>query len=169
MNGDWFRSTPESEALLAEERLVLAATELVHEALETAGLNRKQLAELLGVRPTEVSQRLSGRRNLTLRTLARMLYVLGFQAELTMVPNWPSTHVSTPTVPYESKGVSGSDIRVSSIEIRVGSRRILSPDIHAWRGAALLSGVRVARPGTSSSGDVGRVPTESLRNYVVGV
>lgn len=82
----WFKSTPESEALLAEERLVLAAAEAVDEALLISGTNRQQLAELLNVKPSEISQRLSGRRNLTLRSLARMLHVLGWQVELTIAP-----------------------------------------------------------------------------------
>ncbi|WP_458689672.1 helix-turn-helix domain-containing protein [Nocardia tengchongensis] len=74
----WFRRTSETEALVAEERLVLAATEMVHEALENTGTTKKQLADLLGVRPTEISQRLSGRRNLTLRSLAQMMNALGY-------------------------------------------------------------------------------------------
>lgn len=80
----WFKSTPESEALLAEERLVLAATEMVYEAMEKSGKNKKQLAGMLGVRPSEVSQRLNGKRNLTLRTLAGMLHTLGMRAELSL-------------------------------------------------------------------------------------
>lgn len=82
----WFKSTPETEALLAEERLVLDATEAVNEAMLIAGKNKQQLAELLNVKPSEISQRLSGRRNLTLRSLARMLHVLGVRAELTLAP-----------------------------------------------------------------------------------
>ncbi len=74
----WFRRTPEAEALVAEERLVLAATEMIHEALEATGTTKRKLAEKLGVRPTEISQRLSGRRNLTLRSLARMMHELGY-------------------------------------------------------------------------------------------
>lgn len=78
----WFRRTPEAEALFAEERLLLSATEMVHGALNATGVSKKQLAELLEVAPTEVSQRLSGRRNLTLRSLARMMYVLGYRVRL---------------------------------------------------------------------------------------
>ncbi|MBF6420842.1 helix-turn-helix transcriptional regulator [Nocardia farcinica] len=79
----WFRRTPEAEALFAEEQLLLAATELVHDALHKAGATRAQLAEMLGVTPTEISQRLSGRRNLTLRSLARMMHALGERVQLT--------------------------------------------------------------------------------------
>jgi transcriptional regulator with XRE-family HTH domain len=85
----WFKSTPESEALLAEERLVLAATEAVDEAMLISGTNRQRLAELINVKPSEISQRLSGRRNLTLRSLAQMLHVLGWRAEITIVAAQP--------------------------------------------------------------------------------
>ncbi|MFI5503473.1 helix-turn-helix domain-containing protein [Nocardia asteroides] len=82
----WFRRTPEAEALFAEERLLLSATEMVHAALDAKRVSKKKLAELLEVTPTEVSQRLSGRRNLTLRSLARMMQVLGYRVRLDSEP-----------------------------------------------------------------------------------
>lgn len=86
MNG-WFESSPETERMLSEERLILACTELVHEAMDDAGVETKQqLAELLGVSKNEVGQRLSGRRNLTVKTLAGMLHVLGKEAEISLRP-----------------------------------------------------------------------------------
>lgn len=79
---DWFRENEESRRVLAEERLVIAATELACEGLERRGVSRSWLADRLGVNLSEVSQRLSGRRNLTLRSLAAMLHELGFSLEL---------------------------------------------------------------------------------------
>ena len=39
---DWFKSTNESEAMLAEERLVLSATEAaVYAAMDRAGVTKK--------------------------------------------------------------------------------------------------------------------------------
>lgn len=83
---DWFTVTPESERLLSEERLILAATEQVYEAMECANASKKDLAERLSVSKSEIGQRLSGRRNLTVRSLAAMLHVLGFEATLTIRP-----------------------------------------------------------------------------------
>lgn len=80
----WIRHTPEAEALFSEERLVLSATELVHEAIAESGLSKKDLAKLIGVRPSEISQRLSGHRNLTLRSLARMMHALGYELSFEM-------------------------------------------------------------------------------------
>lgn len=85
----WFESTPDREAMLAEERLMLSATEIVHEAMDNAGINKRELAARLNVKPSEISQRLSGRRNLTFRTFAAMLHKLGMRAELTLRPALP--------------------------------------------------------------------------------
>jgi transcriptional regulator with XRE-family HTH domain len=48
-------------------------------------VSRSDLAKLLSVRASEVTQRLSGGRNLTLRTLAEMLDVLGYDVHLSLV------------------------------------------------------------------------------------
>jgi transcriptional regulator with XRE-family HTH domain len=80
----WFRDTPETAALLEEERLVVAATEAISEAMDKQGINKRELAERLNVRPSEISQRLSGRRNLTLRSLAAMLHAVGVRARLSL-------------------------------------------------------------------------------------
>ncbi|WP_372341939.1 helix-turn-helix domain-containing protein [Nocardia sp. CC227C] len=74
----WFRRTPEADALLAEERLLLAATEMVHEALAATGTSMEELAARLGVRPAEIRRQLRGGRTLTLRSLARMMHELGY-------------------------------------------------------------------------------------------
>lgn len=86
----WFRDTEESRRLLAEERLVVAATELTSEALERRGRTRTWLAERLGVRLPEISQRLSGRRNLTLRSFAAMLHELDYDLELRLADRKPA-------------------------------------------------------------------------------
>jgi hypothetical protein len=49
----WFRITPESEAMLAQERLFVAATEAIYEAMEREGVTKGQLADKLGVRSSE--------------------------------------------------------------------------------------------------------------------
>ena len=78
----WFDDTPERRRLFAEEELLLAATELVAEAIEARGITRQELARRLDVRPSEITQRLSGARNLTLRTLAAMMDALGYVVSL---------------------------------------------------------------------------------------
>jgi AraC-like DNA-binding protein len=80
--GDWFRSTPESECLLSEERVLLEMSELVCEALERRGLSRSALADRLEISRSEVSQRLGGQRNLSLRSLASMPSISGSRRDL---------------------------------------------------------------------------------------
>lgn len=81
----WFNDTIESRRMLAEERAILAASELVAEALEVRGVNRSSLANSLGVKLSEVSQRLSGKRNLTMRSLAGMLHELDYGLEVRLI------------------------------------------------------------------------------------
>ncbi|MFI6999044.1 helix-turn-helix domain-containing protein [Nocardia sp. NPDC050175] len=122
----WFRRTSESDALFAEERLVLAANELVYEAMHATGKNKKQLADLLKVRPTEVSNRLSGRRNLTLRSLARMMHALGFDVELRAIK-------------YE-KGSGSRSQREARIGERVSKEVVARPEpdvVRIWQAIFL--------------------------------
>jgi|ERR1039458_3851083 transcriptional regulator with XRE-family HTH domain len=68
---------PEYERLLAQERLILDATEAIVGLLEEEKVSRQELARRLGKSKGFVSQLLSGERNMTLRTLADLGYVLG--------------------------------------------------------------------------------------------
>lgn len=74
------------EQLLEEERLILAATELVVAALEEQGVTRTELAKRVGKTKGNISQLLSGERNLTLRTLSQLLYRLGLRAKVITQP-----------------------------------------------------------------------------------
>ncbi|MCW2521794.1 MAG: helix-turn-helix transcriptional regulator [Frankiales bacterium] len=72
----------ERDRYLAEERLIFESTELVAEKMAEVGMTGRDLAKALGVSPGEISQRMSGTRNLTLRSLASMLHALGVEAEV---------------------------------------------------------------------------------------
>lgn len=82
MSSTWFRETPESLRSLAEERALVDVAELVSEAIEARRTSRKALAEKLGIARSEITQRLSGRRNLTVRSLAAMLHELDYDLQL---------------------------------------------------------------------------------------
>jgi hypothetical protein len=58
--------------------------------------DRGDLAKLLSVRASEVTQRLSGGRNLTLRTLAEMLDVLGYDVHLSLVDRGAGSRLRSP-------------------------------------------------------------------------
>ena len=74
---------PEFRKLLAQEELILEVTETICELLEKEKISRKELADRLGKSKGFVSQLLNGGRNLTLRTVADILHVLGYRAYLT--------------------------------------------------------------------------------------
>jgi transcriptional regulator with XRE-family HTH domain len=74
---------PEFRRLLAEEELILEVTEVLCGLLEQERISRKKLADLLGKTKGFVSQLLGGGRNLTLRTVADILHVLGYKVSLT--------------------------------------------------------------------------------------
>lgn len=72
------------ERLLAQERLILDATEAIVALLEERGVTRQELAVRLGKSKGFVSQLLSGERNMTLRTLADLGYAL--DCDFSVVP-----------------------------------------------------------------------------------
>lgn len=109
----WVRDTDEYRRALAEERLVVAASELTSEALERRGRTRTWLAQQLGVRLPEISQRLSGRRNLTLRSFAAMLHELDYDLEVRLVERRPAAAGGVLADPETSVG-PGDEPEVSA-------------------------------------------------------
>lgn len=107
--GDWFRSDPTSERLLAEERVVLGATELLAEAMERRGISQAELARRLKVSPSEISQRLSGKRNLSLRILAAMLDEMGFTLDARLKDT--EARGNDVRVPMRTSGWPGMPVR----------------------------------------------------------
>jgi transcriptional regulator with XRE-family HTH domain len=71
------------ERLVAQETLILEATETIVDLLEQQHITRQELAARLGKSKGFVSQLLSGERNMTLRTLSDLGYVLGQRFALT--------------------------------------------------------------------------------------
>ncbi|QFG21240.1 hypothetical protein F7P10_08915 [Actinomadura sp. WMMB 499] len=89
----WFRENRRSRQLLAEERLIVAVAELISEALDIREMSRSELAAALEVKASEVTQRLGGKRNLTLRSLADMLDALDYELELSLKDTRPQREV----------------------------------------------------------------------------
>lgn len=64
------------DRLLAQERLILAAQETICEAMEQESVTRSELARRIGKTRGYVTQLLSGKRNLTMRTYADLMHAL---------------------------------------------------------------------------------------------
>jgi transcriptional regulator with XRE-family HTH domain len=73
---------PEFRRLLAQEELILEVTEVLCGLLEEEKISKKELADRLGKTKGFVSQLLNGGRNLTLRTVADILQVIGYKVSL---------------------------------------------------------------------------------------
>jgi transcriptional regulator with XRE-family HTH domain len=72
----------EFEKILDREEFILKVTEVLCKVMRDENVSRKQLADLLGKSKGDVSQLLNGERNLTLRTVADILHVLGYRGLL---------------------------------------------------------------------------------------
>lgn len=95
---------PEFAKLLAQEELILEVTEKLCELLEKEQVSRKELADRLGKSKGFISQLLNGGRNLTLRTVADILHVLGYRAYLTPFKEGEPTQESpTPSHAKQTK------------------------------------------------------------------
>jgi len=73
---------PEFAKLMARGELIMEVTETLCELLEKEKVSRKELADRLGKSKGFISQLLNGGRNLTLRTVADILHVLGYKLAL---------------------------------------------------------------------------------------
>ncbi|WP_194421836.1 helix-turn-helix domain-containing protein [Microbacterium abyssi] len=81
---------PQYKAVYAEEAAMVDASEIIARALEASGLSRADLARSLNVTRSEVTERLRGDRNITIRNLAATLHALG--AELQVGARIPEAH-----------------------------------------------------------------------------
>lgn len=74
---------PEYESLVAQETLILEATETIVGLMNEQNVSRLELSRRLGRTKAFVSQVLAGDRNMTLRTLADLAYALGCTLRMT--------------------------------------------------------------------------------------
>ncbi|OWO82458.1 hypothetical protein B5C26_08690 [Photorhabdus luminescens] len=72
------------QMLFAQEELVFNVTEDVLLAMEDKSIKKSELADKLGKTKSYVSQVLSGSRNMTLRTLSDICFVLGAKPNITI-------------------------------------------------------------------------------------
>jgi predicted XRE-type DNA-binding protein len=77
---------PAYDAIYAQEAAMIDASELIARALESSGMTQADLARALGVSRSEVTARLGGERNITVRKLAETLHALGAPLMLSTMP-----------------------------------------------------------------------------------
>lgn len=75
-----FISDPECRKLLAKERQKLERSEALIEAMQSAKVSVRKLAENAGVSPTIIQELRTGKRdNVTLKTFDRVLDTIGYK------------------------------------------------------------------------------------------
>lgn len=114
------------EAIYAEESAMVDASELIAEALEASGLSKAELARKLNVSRSEITERLRGDRNITVRVLAATLHALGARLELGVdLPKARVVHQSGDPNVYEKWSTpTASDPHVSVSPLVVGAYEI---------------------------------------------
>ena len=109
---------PEYRRLFQQEKLILDVTELISETMTDADLSRAELARRLGRDRSFVTQILDGTRNLTLRTWADVMTVLGREAT---VRSQPLGVPWTECVVWDAPPESVSNMTVEPVAGRNGS------------------------------------------------
>ena len=124
--------TPEDVVVYAQEAAMIDASELIAAALERSGMSRAQLAKALGISRSEVTARLTGERNVTVRKLAETLHCMGMRLELSAAPIKEESRAATPDPWSAIKGVVvGNEHKVSE---RLQARA--ADPAGAWKGAS---------------------------------
>uniref|UniRef100_E6PZY9 HTH cro/C1-type domain-containing protein n=1 Tax=mine drainage metagenome TaxID=410659 RepID=E6PZY9_9ZZZZ len=76
---------PEFEKLFAAEELIACAAQLITDLLERRGWKQVDLADRMGKTPAYVSQLMSGKTNMTIRTLAEIMHALDADVKIDFV------------------------------------------------------------------------------------
>ena len=76
---------PDFRKLSAVEGLIADTAQMISELLERKNLKQADLARVLKKTPAFVSQLLNGKANMTVRTLAEVLYALGASAKIAAI------------------------------------------------------------------------------------
>ena len=87
---------PEYRRLYTIEALLTDASEMVAQLMEAQGVSKAELARRLGKSRAWVTQLLNGKANMTIRTVAEVVYTLGAEVKLSTSPL--ATHQSQVSV-----------------------------------------------------------------------
>lgn len=130
----WFQRVlgdPKRRRVFEEEKLILSVAEGIWEAMDQRGVTRADIAERLGTTRANITQLLSGSRNMTLKSLAALSCACGVRASLSFRPvpelsgttsvcepqqvpipkielSWEEASVASPAVPQARGGMSSA-------------------------------------------------------------
>jgi len=118
------RTERAEENLVAEELLILDATELIATLMHELHITKSDLAERVQTTRGHVTQLLSGNRNMTLRTLADLAYAMGHRVTLGCA-SWEGAvpHVGArPTLPITAGSPPVLEVITPAPRVLTGSR-----------------------------------------------
>lgn len=92
-------ASPEMKRLVTEEGFILDAIEEIYAAMEKAGVSKTDLARELGCSLANISQKLRGTSNLTLRTVAAIAHAMNLKPTLRLeapeaVNGWGKVYIN---------------------------------------------------------------------------
>lgn len=96
---DIVESSPELQRLVTEESFILDTIEEIYAAMEKAGISKTDLARELGTSQANISQKLRGTSNLTLRTVAAIAHAMSLKPTIKfedphVVNGWGQVYVN---------------------------------------------------------------------------
>jgi transcriptional regulator with XRE-family HTH domain len=122
--------------LLAQEELILDATETIITLLEERGVSRADLAKRLGKSKGFVSQILSGERNMTLRTLADVGFALDHTFSLGASGTANADGLRAMFAAYATKTPMAVQIPAQAVRDRMRAVEENRGDVHEYALAA---------------------------------
>ena len=147
---------PEYERLIAEEKLILEATELISSLMETRDVSRAQLADRIGKSRAYMTQVLAGNRNMTLRTLADLAWALGTKVQLA-VPELMSPEVNV-----------ADKVTTAAMWTR-GSGHVVGINVGGFTGTGAVKGGASAVVSATAYGPLGSPPWPGVGQWPVPV
>lgn len=77
---------PELARMYQQEKLIVEVTEVISELMTKKGVNKTELSKRIGTGKSNITQLLDGTENLTLRTVADLLWALDAKLAVQTVP-----------------------------------------------------------------------------------
>jgi transcriptional regulator with XRE-family HTH domain len=119
---DILMEDPEFRKLLAIEGLVAEASETIAGLMDQRGVSKADLARSLGKSRAWVTQLLSGKANMTVRTLAEVVHALGAEVKLlAQAPAWKAA-IKTQKRRVAARGVQDGQVSGRRNQVPTGQR-----------------------------------------------
>ncbi|WP_062267061.1 helix-turn-helix transcriptional regulator [Endozoicomonas arenosclerae] len=127
---DWVNKSDHNQRICAQEDLIMNVTEDLLVAMEGSGMTKSDLAKRLGKSKSFVTQILSGARNMTLKTLSDICFVLNIEPNFNLnnsdchpmsKSGWEDEECFTNVRPLKRKAYSQKQVFQETRDLRFAS------------------------------------------------